>query len=209
MRVLIVDDDEALRDLLARELARSGAEVAQAADAAAALRSIAEAEPDVVLLDLMLPDRPGIEVLQRLREERPAGEVGVLTAHGTVDTALAAMKLGAHDYLRKPCHLQELELALQRAAERRRLGQENDRLREALNQGGLGPELVGTGPAFEALSRLLPRVAQSDSTVLIRGETGTGKELVARSLHRLSPRRDQLETVRGVGYRLLDPADGV
>ncbi len=191
MHVLIVDDDEALRGLLVRELSHSAERVSQAATAAACLERIAEEEPDVVLLDLMLPDRPGIELLGRLREERPAMEVVVLTAHGTIDTALAAMKLGAHDYLRKPCHLQELEMALRRAAERRRLAQENARLREALGQGGLGPELVGTGPAFEELSRLLPRVAASDSTVLVRGETGTGKELVARSIHRMSPRRDQ------------------
>jgi len=191
MHVLIVDDDEALRGLLVRELSRSAGRVTQAASAAACLERLAEEEPDVVLLDLQLPDRPGIELLGQLRQERPAVEVVVLTAHGTIDTALQAMKLGAHDYLRKPCHLEELELALGRAADRRRLGQENARLREALNQGGLGPELVGTGAAFEELSRLLPRVAASDSTVLIRGETGTGKELVARSLHRMSPRRDQ------------------
>jgi DNA-binding NtrC family response regulator len=138
----------------------------------------------------MLPDRPGIEVLRALRAERPAIEVVVLTAHGTVDTALAAMKLGAFDYLRKPCHLQELELTLERAHERRRLGEENARLKDALGAGTAGPELVGGGPEFEELRRLVAKVAASDSTVLLRGETGTGKELVARSLHRLSPRRE-------------------
>ncbi|MBI5070460.1 MAG: sigma-54-dependent Fis family transcriptional regulator [Deltaproteobacteria bacterium] len=192
MNVLIVDDDEALRGLLVRELSRSGGQVAEAASAAQCLARLAAGEePDVLLLDLMLPDRPGIELLAQLREERPGLEVVVLTAHGSIDTALAAVKLGAQDYLRKPFHLEELELALRRAAERHRLGQENARLREALNQGGLGPELVGSGPAFEELSRLLPRLAASDGTVLIRGETGTGKELVARSLHRMSPRREQ------------------
>jgi DNA-binding NtrC family response regulator len=191
MRVLIVDDDEALRDLLARELARSGAEVAQAADAAGALRRIAEAEPDVVLLDLMLPDRPGIEVLQQLKEDRPDLEVVVLTAHGTVDTALAAMRLGADDYLQKPCHLQDLEIALHRAHDRRRLSGEIARLRDGLSRGALGHELVGLDPAFEQLRGFLAKVAASDSTVLIRGETGTGKELVARHLHATSPRRDR------------------
>ncbi len=191
MHVLIVDDDDALRDLLSRELARSGHRVSQAADAAECLARVAEEEPDVALLDLMLPDEPGIEVLRRLRAEKPALVVVVLTAHGSVDTALAAMKLGAYDYLRKPCHLQELELTLQRAHERRRLGEENARLREGLSAGGDGPELVGRGPAFEELRRLVAKVAASDSTVLVRGETGTGKELVARSIHRLSPRRDQ------------------
>jgi len=189
--VLIVDDDEALRGLLARELAGSDRKVTQAADAAQCLLRVKEQEPDVVLLDLMLPDRPGIDVLRQLREERPSVEVVVLTAHGTVDTALSAMKLGANDYLRKPCHLQELELALLRACERRRLGEENARLRDGLSQAGQGPELVGAGPAFEQLRRYIGKVAGSDSTVLVRGETGTGKELIARSIHRMSPRRDQ------------------
>ena len=191
MHLLIVDDDEALRDLLARELSRSGHRVRQAADAAQALARFKEEEPEVLLLDLMLPDRPGIEVLRQLRAERPAVEVVVLTAHGSIDTALAAMKLGAFDYLRKPCHLQELELTLERALERRRLGEENARLRAGLGAGSEGPDLVGGGPAFEDLLTLVAKVASSDSTVLVRGETGTGKELIARSIHRQSPRRDQ------------------
>jgi DNA-binding NtrC family response regulator len=191
MNLLIVDDDDALRGLLARELSRSGHQVAVAADAAQCFARVQESEPDVALLDLMLPDRPGIDVLRSLRQERPGLEVVVLTAHGTIDTALAAMKLGAFDYLRKPCHLQELEITLQRAYERRRLAEENARLRDGLSLGGLGPELVGHGPAFEDLRRLVAKVAASDSTVLVRGETGTGKELIARSIHRLSPRRGE------------------
>jgi len=191
MNVLIVDDDEALRGLLARELASSAQRVTHAADAAQCLARMAEDQPDVVLLDLMLPDRPGIELLGQLRADWPGVEVVVLTAHGTIDTALAAMKLGAHDYLRKPCHLEELELALARAHERRRLTEENERLREALSLGDQEPELVGEGPEMARLRRLIAKVAASDSTVLVRGETGTGKELVARSLHRLSPRHDK------------------
>jgi DNA-binding NtrC family response regulator len=191
MHVLIVDDDEVLRDLMARELARSGSRVSQAADAAQALRKLGEDEPDVVLLDLNLPDLPGIEVLKQVKEDRPDVEVVVLTAHGTVDTALAAMKLGANDYLQKPCHLQDLEVALHRAHARRQLSAENARLRDGLSRGSLGPELIGLDPAFEELRRFLAKVAASDSTVLVRGETGTGKELVARHLHAMSPRRDR------------------
>jgi DNA-binding NtrC family response regulator len=191
MNVLIVDDDVALRDLMARELARTGVQVAQAADAAEALAKVGRDQPDVVLLDLMLPDRPGIEVLQRLKEGWPEVEVVVLTAHGTVDTALAAMRLGANDYLQKPCHLEALEIALHRAGDRRRMHQEIARLRDGLSQGALGPELVGRDPAFDQLRRFLRKVAASDSTVLIRGETGCGKELVARTIHAQSPRRDR------------------
>jgi DNA-binding NtrC family response regulator len=191
LRVLIVDDDEALRELLARELARTGHEIAQAATATAGIASVKQAEPDVVLLDLQLPDEGGIEVLRRLRADRPELEVVVLTAHGSVDTALAAMKLGAFDYLKKPCHLQELELTLDRAFERRKLARENVRLKEGLSLGTLGPEIVGVGPGYEELRRLVAKIAASDSTVLIRGETGTGKELVARSIHRLSKRSEE------------------
>ncbi len=191
MHLLIVDDDDALRGLLARELSRSGHQVAEAADAAQCLSRVQEREPDVALLDLMLPDGSGIDVLRSLREQRPALQVVVLTAHGTIDTALAAMKLGAYDYLRKPCHLEELEITLQRAYERRQLGEENARLRDGLSLGGLGPELVGHGQAFEDLRRLVAKVAASDSAVLIRGETGTGKELIARSIHRLGPRHGE------------------
>ena len=190
MRVLIVDDDEALRGLLARELTSSGHRVTQAASGAECLSRVHEEEPDVALLDLMLPDEPGIEVLRRLRADRPSVEVVVLTAHGTIDTALAAMKLGAYDYLRKPCHLQELEITLARAHERRRLGEQNARLKDVLS-GCDVPELIGSGQPFEELRRLVAKVAASDSTALIRGETGTGKELVARSIHCLSARRDE------------------
>lgn len=191
MNVLIVDDDAALRGLLAGELTRTGHRVVEAEDARACRDRVKAEEPDVVLLDLMLPDEPGIEVLREMREQHPEVQTVVLTAHGTVDTALAAMKLGAFDYLRKPCHLQELEITLERAYERRRLGEENARLKEGLSIATLGPDIVGEGPAFDDLRRLIVKVAASDSTVLVRGETGTGKELVARSIHRLSPRRDE------------------
>jgi DNA-binding NtrC family response regulator len=190
MRVLIVDDDDVLRDLLARELARSGHRVAQARTGAEGLARVREDEPEVVLLDLRLPDEPGVDVLRRMREERPAVEVVVLTAHGTVDTALAAMKLGAFDYLRKPCHLQELELTLERACERRNLAEQNARLKDGLRPAAI-PELIGRSASMEALRRLIAKVAASDSTAMVRGETGTGKELVARSIHQLSPRRDE------------------
>ncbi|MBI5525287.1 MAG: sigma-54-dependent Fis family transcriptional regulator [Deltaproteobacteria bacterium] len=191
MNVLIIDDNETLRELLARELSHLGHDVVLAPDAARGLAGVAEVEPDVVLLDLMLPDRPGIDVLRQLRAERPAIEIVVLTAHGTVDTAISAMKLGAFDYLQKPCHLQELDLTIQRAYERRRLSEENARLKGGLVPRASGAAFAGEGPAFDELVRLIEKVAASDSTVLIRGETGTGKDLVGRLLHRRSQRGDQ------------------
>ena len=191
MRVEIIDDDDTLRPLLARELTLAGHTVITAATAADGLAAARSEDPDVILLDLSLPDLPGVEVLRRLRQERPAAPVIVLTAHGTVDVAIGAMKLGAYDFLQKPCPLQAIELALDRAGERRRLGEENARLRDGLLPKGLGAEFVGEGPRHEALRRFIAKIAASDSTVLVRGETGTGKEVVASAIHQLSPRRDQ------------------
>jgi len=191
MNLLIVDDDDTLRLLLGRELGRAGHRVTLAETAGKALACVAESEPDVVLLDLSLPDRPGIDVLRTLRAERPTIEIVVLTAHGSIDTALGAMKLGAFDYLQKPCNLEELEITLQSALERRRLTEDNARLRDGMRGAPVAGELVGCGPAFDELQRFIRKVAASDTTVLVRGATGTGKDVVARAIHQSSPRREQ------------------
>lgn len=191
MHVLIVDDDETLRELLASELRRLGHKISLAATAAEGLKRVEAEEPDLLLLDLMLPDRLGLDVLRQLRSERPALEVVVLTAHGTVDTAVEAMKLGAFDYLRKPCSLDEVEITLGRAYERRRLSEDNARLRDGIGAPSLDAHFVGSGPWFEELRRFIVKVAASDSAVLIRGETGTGKELLAQAIHRQSARAPQ------------------
>ena len=191
MNILLVDDDDALRTLLGTELRRLGHEVATAGTAADALRFAGQAEPDVVLLDLSLPDQSGLEVLKRLRADRPSAEVIVLTAHGTLDNAVTAMKRGAYDFLQKPCALQAVDLAIRRAGEHRRLGEENARLKDALHPSNFSAELIGQGPELDELKRFISKVAASDSTVLIRGETGTGKELAAAAIHKASARREQ------------------
>jgi DNA-binding NtrC family response regulator len=190
VKLLVVDDDETLRTLLAAELGRFGHAVSAAATAEEGLRLADESEPDVVLLDLSLPDQAGLDVLKRLRAALPALEVIVLTAHGTIDSAIAAMKLGAYEFLQKPCPLPAVELAIRRALEHRRLGEENARLKDGLQRSTLSSDIVGRGPEFEELERFILKVAPTDATVLIRGETGTGKEMVAAALHRASPRRD-------------------
>ena len=191
MNVLLVDDDESLRVLLGAELRRLGHTVTTAGTAAEGLLTARRVEVEVVLLDLALPDRHGLDILQQLRADRPSAEVIVLTAHGTVDSAIAAMKRGAYDFLQKPCALQAVEAAIRRAGEHRRLGEENARLKDGLHSSNLSPDLIGQGPGFEDLKRFISKVGASDATVLIRGETGTGKELVAAAIHRASSRRDQ------------------
>jgi two-component system response regulator HydG len=191
VNVLIVDDDDTLRTLLGMELRRAGHAIVAAATAEEGFRRVEESEPDVVLLDLSLPDLDGLEVLKRLRQERPGLEIVVLTAHGTIDGAIAAMKLGAYEFLQKPSPLAAIELALRRAVEHRRLGEENARLKDGLQPTTLSGDLIGRGPEFEELRRFILKVAPTDSAVLIRGETGTGKELVAAAIHGASNRRDQ------------------
>jgi DNA-binding NtrC family response regulator len=190
VNLLIVDDDDTLRSLLARELGRLGHGVTAAATGEEGLRLASDAELDVVLLDLSLPDQAGLDVLKRLRAERPGLEVVVLTAHGTIDAAIAAMKLGAYEFLQKPCALAAIDLAIRRAHEHARLGEENARLKAGLRPTTLSSDFIGSGPEFEELDRFIRKVAPTDSAVLVRGETGTGKEMVAAALHRASGRHD-------------------
>jgi DNA-binding NtrC family response regulator len=184
--VLVVDDDAAFRTSLAAELTESGYGVTAVADGAAARAAVSREEPDVVLLDLRLPEEDGLSILEWIKAQGSA-EVIVLTGHGSVSSAIQAMRQGAADYLSKPCDLDELDLALERALESRRLRERT----QVLEVGLAGPEseVVGRSPPFLALLDDVARTAQSRLNVLIRGESGTGKELVARRLHQLSPRR--------------------
>ncbi len=188
LRVLVVEDEQALRELLARQLGRRGFDVTAAGSAEEALAG--PADVDVALCDLSLPGLSGIELLRRLRQRDPAPECVVLTGQATVGTAIEAMKLGAYHYLEKPVKLDELELYLRGAGDKRRLAVENRGLRAGLARQARAPALVGRSPAIEALRRTIERVAASPAPVLVEGETGTGKDLVARALHQASPRRD-------------------
>ncbi len=190
MNLLIIDDDDTLRSLLAAELGRFGHAIQVAATAEEGIKLAQASEPDVLLLDLSLPDQSGLDVLRRLRSEQPALEVVVLTAHGTIDSAIAAMKMGAYEFLQKPTPLAAIELATRRALEHRRLGEENARLKDGLRPTKLSADLIGQGAEIEALRRFIQKVGPTDSTVLLLGETGTGKDLAAAAIHRASGRRD-------------------
>jgi len=189
--LLLVDDDEAFRKALARELGRAGHEVATAGSGEEALRCVAEREPEVVLLDLRLPDRDGLEVLEALHAASPSTDVIMLTGHGSIDTAIRAVRAGAFDYVAKPCPLDELEVRIQRALERQSLRRRASLLERGLTPPDVASSFVGASAEFRRLAQLLERVAPSDSTVLITGETGVGKEMVAKLIHARSNRRSR------------------
>ncbi|TAM51434.1 MAG: sigma-54-dependent Fis family transcriptional regulator [Acidobacteria bacterium] len=185
MRILIIDDEPVLQDVLSTVLRREGFQVTQAATAAEGLRQAEEGEVDLVLLDLMLPDKPGLEVLRELKGRDPETVVVVITAYSSVETAIAAMREGAFHYIAKPFKNQEVVLTVRKGLEQRRLRTENRDLRQRLE--GLGT-LVWRSQAMERVIGLVRRAAPSRSNILLTGESGTGKELLARAIHQLSPR---------------------
>jgi DNA-binding NtrC family response regulator len=191
MKLLIVDDDDILRQMLARRFERSGVTVTEAASAAEALARAEQARPDVALLDLHLPDVSGIELLAKLKEQQPEIEALMLTAHGSIETAIQAMKAGAYDYMTKPLQQGELEIHLEKAYEKVRLRRREQQWVTQVRFESDRYRLVGSSPALRRVVQLIEKVAGTESTVLIRGASGTGKELVARALHYNSPRRER------------------
>jgi DNA-binding NtrC family response regulator len=189
--LLLVDDDDAFRSVLAAELTRMDYHVTGAGTADDAIRQAMETQPEVVLLDLRLPEIDGLEVLQAIREKSPATDVIMLTGHGTIDTAIESIRLGAFDYVAKPCPLDELDVRIRRALERQSLRRRASLLERGLTPPDLGATFIGESAEFRSLMQLVDRVAPTDSTVLITGETGTGKEVVAKLLHARSARRSR------------------
>jgi len=190
LRLLVVDDEEVIRDVLTALLQKEGYRVAAASDAGEAL-SLFETETfDVVLLDLMLPDRPGLEVLREMRRRDPDAVVVIVTAYSSIEGAIEAMREGAFHYIPKPFKNQEVLLTVRKGAEARRLTEENRRLRRELSrQYGLG-RIIGKSDAMKKVFDLVRLAGPSKSTILVEGESGTGKELVARAIHTHSPRAD-------------------
>jgi len=187
-RILIADDEDSLRWVLEKGLRQAGYDVAAAKDGESALRAF-ESEPyDLVFLDVRMPGLDGLTALAKLRESRPDANVIIMTAHGTMETAIQAMQRGAYDYLAKPFDLDEVLLLTERALEARRLTQEVARLRTGLQEVKEFSALIGRHPRMQEVYKAIGRIAGSDVTVLLRGESGTGKELVARAIHHYSRR---------------------
>jgi len=190
-RILIVDDEESIRDSLETLLALEGFETTSAVDVASGLQALENKSFDLVLLDLMLPDKSGLEALAEIRENDTSTPVVMLTAYGSLETAVQAIKLGADDFLTKPWQNDKLILGIEQTMERRRLAAENLLLREEFREKYRFENIVGRSDEMQAVFRLIGQVAPSRSTVLITGESGTGKELVAKAIHANSPRSDK------------------
>lgn len=190
-RILVVDDDASFRCLVTEELARTFPEVRSADSADEAIARCERSDFDVVLLDIRMPGRDGLETLRQLKSNGFDGEIIMLTGHATLDTAIQSLKLGAYDYLTKPCKLEELESIVLKAHEKRILRKQNLTLRQMLDRQTGGCEFIGESAAVQTLLAMVQKVAVTDTTVLIYGESGVGKGLIARSLHRNSPRKLQ------------------
>ena len=191
IRLLIVDDDRELRGPLAGRFERLGMVVSQAACGEEALECARQMPVDVALLDLHLPGMDGIELLRRLKELQPEVEAVMLTAHSSVETAVQAMKQGAYDYLTKPFRLSDLEVHVQKAYEKVQLVRRDRQWVQQVRYESPRYRLVGSSPAMQKVIRLIEKVAGAAATVLVRGPSGTGKELVARALHVNGPRLDR------------------
>ncbi|HKQ61225.1 MAG TPA: sigma-54 dependent transcriptional regulator [Candidatus Polarisedimenticolaceae bacterium] len=190
-RILIVEDEKLIRWSLRARLEQEGLTVFEADSGQAAFELLETEDCDLVILDHKLPDTTGIDILERVRRDYPAISTIMMTAYGTVDSAVRAMKLGAFDYLAKPVHLDELYLTVQKALENTRLRREIHRLRERLETHGAS-DLIGKSSAMQEVLELVRKIRASQATtVLLEGESGTGKNLVAKAIHHGSPRADR------------------
>jgi two-component system response regulator HydG len=186
---LLVDDDKSMCELLEERLRRRGFAVEFRTSADEALARLATEDFDVVVTDLNMPGLSGVALCERVHANRPDVPVVVVTAFGSLETAVAAIRAGAYDFITKPFQIDALALALERAAQHRSLREEVHRLRRAVRESQQFDAVIGAAPAMREVARLVERVADSDATVLITGESGTGKEVVARALHARSRRR--------------------
>ena len=190
-RILVVDDEEIVLRSCLRILSGDEFQVETVQDGRQALQKVEENLYDVMILDIMMPNVDGLEVLRRVKETHPNVDIIMVTGLAQIDTAVKAMKLGAFDYIAKPFEPDELKLVVQRALERRRLLQENLNLKTEVSSKYRFENIIGLSPQMQAVYRLIAQCAPTSSTILITGESGTGKELIARAIHYNSLRKDK------------------
>lgn len=187
-RILVIDDEPDMRETCRKILARQGYQIWMAEDGRAGLQRLREQEFDLLIVDLRLPDMDGLEVLRQAKKLNPDLVTLMVTAHGTVDTAIEAVREGAFDYLLKPFSMAQLEITTERGLSHRRLLQENRELQGELRSIKPFTEIVASSPQMQKVLQTIRKVAPSDAHILLRGESGTGKELAARAVHQASRR---------------------
>ncbi|MBI3596475.1 MAG: sigma-54-dependent Fis family transcriptional regulator [Nitrospirae bacterium] len=190
-RILVVDDEPNMLGLFKKVLGKGGYDVVTAFSGEEAIKKLETGWFDLIISDLKMPGLSGLELLKKVKSMRPTLPCIVLTAHGTIDSAVAAMKAGAYDYLTKPINNDEITLTVKKALDLHRLTREVERLREKVGVEGALGNIIGRSKPMQDLFRLIERVANSHTTILIYGESGTGKELFARAIHQQSPRRER------------------
>ena len=189
-RILIVDDETSMQEFLQILLQRDGHDTSACGSASEALVALESDDWDLVISDVRMPGMSGLELLDQVRQLAPETTVILITAHGTTESAVEAMKHGAYDYLTKPCSVDEIRLVVGKALEKRDLAHENQRLRLQLRDQSAIPTIVGKTARMQEIFGLVRQVAPTRANILITGESGTGKELIARAIHNLSDRRE-------------------
>jgi two-component system, NtrC family, response regulator HydG len=189
LKVLVVDDEVVLAETMAEALERSGYDVVTAHSGADAIKLLERVEPSVILTDLKMEGMDGLTLLRKAKQDLPDAEVVVITGHGDVQTAVEAMRAGAANYVQKPVGLEELRTMVDKAAERYRLAQDNRQLKQQIDEKFGFEGLIGNSPKFLEVINRVKSIAPTSATVLINGETGTGKELIAKAIHNNSPRK--------------------
>jgi two-component system response regulator HydG len=187
-RILVVDDEDSMCEWLSALLGRDGYSVSTAQSAEEAIRLYSREPPEAVIMDIRMPGKSGLELLDEIKRLDPEVQAIMITAYATMESAIQALRGGASDYVLKPFRGEEIKTRLRNLLARRRLERENTDLKHQLAEKLEAPQIVGQSPSFQELMATVDKVASSDSTVLLLGESGTGKELVARYLHRRGPR---------------------
>ena len=190
-RILVVDDEEIVRESLGGWLEKDGYTIATLPDGRSAIEKLKGERWSIMIVDLKMPGMDGLQVLEEVKKLQPDVAVVIMTAYATVDTAVTAMKMGAYDYLMKPFDPEELSLMMQKIVSQQSLVRENAVLRQALKQEYRFRDLLSKSPAMQSVFELARTAARSNSTILVLGESGVGKELVARAIHERSPRRER------------------
>jgi two-component system response regulator PilR (NtrC family) len=190
-RILVVDDEESIREFFEIMLKREGYEVLTAPNGREALEKLKNQQVDLIISDIQMPEMSGMELLAKVKELDPESVIIMITAFGSTDTAVEAMKLGAYDYVQKPFKIDEVKIIIRQALERRSLKMENAQLKRELGTKYAFDNIIGGAPPMMRIYEMVKRVANTKSSVLITGESGTGKELIARAIHYNGPLKDK------------------